>query len=118
MTTLVSLALVIFGLTAYHFLPVSDLPSVDYPTILVSANLPGASAEEIETSITKPVEEAVNAIAGITEQNVDEVLATGVQAIAVTAAVCAADNPRDAAARFKQKLMRHRGTESTEKCSK
>ena len=45
------------------------------------------------------------AIAGITEQNVDEVLATGMKAVAVTAAVCAAEDPRRAAERLKQKLM-------------
>jgi thiamine-phosphate pyrophosphorylase len=46
------------------------------------------------------------AIAGISEQNVDEVLATGIKTIAVTAAVCAADDPRRAAEQLKQKLMK------------
>jgi thiamine-phosphate pyrophosphorylase len=46
------------------------------------------------------------AIAGITEQNVDEVLATGIKAVAVTAAVCAAEDPRRAAEQLKQKLMK------------
>jgi thiamine-phosphate pyrophosphorylase len=49
------------------------------------------------------------AIAGITEQNVDEVLATGIRCVAVTAAVCAAEDPRGAAARFKQKLLMKAG---------
>ena len=43
MTTLVMTALLFFGLMGYRQLPVSDLPNVDFPTILVSANLPGAS---------------------------------------------------------------------------
>jgi len=43
MTTLISLAIVMFGLMAYRYLPVNDLPNVDFPTIVVSATLPGAS---------------------------------------------------------------------------
>ena len=45
MTTLLMAAFLIFGVLAYHALPVSELPSVDFPTISVSASLPGASPE-------------------------------------------------------------------------
>jgi len=43
MTTLVMLAILLFGAMSYRYLPVSDLPNVDFPTIMVTANLPGAS---------------------------------------------------------------------------
>jgi thiamine-phosphate pyrophosphorylase len=59
-------------------------------------------ARQIAEQITLP---AV-AIAGINEQNVDEVLASGIKAVAVTAAVCAADDPRRATEQLKQKLMK------------
>ncbi len=65
MTTLLSLAIIIFGLAAYRFLPVSDLPNVDFPTILVSAGLPGASPETMASSIATPLERQFSTIAGI-----------------------------------------------------
>jgi HAE1 family hydrophobic/amphiphilic exporter-1 len=67
MTTLVSLAIVIFGLAAYRTLPVSDLPNVDYPTILVSASLPGASPETMASSVATPLEREFSTIAGLAE---------------------------------------------------
>ena len=67
MTTLVSLAIVIFGIAAYRFLPVSDLPNVDYPTILVSASLPGASPETMAASVATPLERQFSTIAGLAE---------------------------------------------------
>ena len=67
MTTLVSLAIIIFGLAAYRFLPVSDLPNVDFPTILVSASLPGASPETMASSVATPLERQFSTIAGITQ---------------------------------------------------
>ncbi|HJU27569.1 MAG TPA: efflux RND transporter permease subunit, partial [Candidatus Binataceae bacterium] len=67
MTTLISLAIIIFGLAAYRFLPVSDLPNVDYPTILVSASLPGASPETMASSVATPLEREFSTIAGLTQ---------------------------------------------------
>jgi HAE1 family hydrophobic/amphiphilic exporter-1 len=67
MTTLLSLAIIIFGLTAYRELPVSDLPNVDFPTILVSATLPGASPETMASSIATPLERQFSTIAGIAQ---------------------------------------------------
>jgi hydrophobic/amphiphilic exporter-1 (mainly G- bacteria), HAE1 family len=67
MTTLVSLAVVVFGISAYRFLPVSDLPNVDYPTILVNAGLPGASAEMMASSVATPLERQFSTIAGVTQ---------------------------------------------------
>jgi HAE1 family hydrophobic/amphiphilic exporter-1 len=56
MTTLLMAAFVIFGVIAYRALPVSELPSVDFPTISVSASLPGASPETMAASVATPLE--------------------------------------------------------------
>ena len=55
-TTLVMLGIVIFGALGYKSLAVSDLPTVDFPTITVSANLAGASAETMASSVATPLE--------------------------------------------------------------
>ena len=65
MTTLVTVAITVFGLMAYRTLPVSDLPNVDFPTISVSANLPGASPETMASSVATPLEQQFSTIAGI-----------------------------------------------------
>ncbi len=65
MTTLVMAAILIFGIFAYQALPVSDLPNVDFPTILVSASLPGASPETMASSVATPLEKQFSTIAGI-----------------------------------------------------
>src|SRR5439155_1352359 len=54
-TTLVMLAVLLFGAVAYRSLPVSDLPNVDLPTLLVSASLPGASPETMASSVATPL---------------------------------------------------------------
>ncbi|MBI5407302.1 MAG: efflux RND transporter permease subunit [Nitrospirae bacterium] len=65
MTTLVMLAILLFGVSGYMRLPVSDLPNVDFPTILVTANLPGASPETMASAIATPLERQFSTIAGI-----------------------------------------------------
>jgi HAE1 family hydrophobic/amphiphilic exporter-1 len=65
MTTLVMASMLIFGFIAHKFLPVNDLPSVDYPTVSVSANLPGASPETMAASVAAPLERQFSTIAGI-----------------------------------------------------
>ncbi len=65
MTTLVTAAITIFGVMAYRSLPVSDLPNVDFPTIQISANLPGASPETMASSVATPLEQQLSTIAGI-----------------------------------------------------
>ena len=65
MTTLVMTAILIFGIFAYRFLPVSDLPNVDFPTIQVNASLPGASPETMASSVATPLEKQFSTIAGI-----------------------------------------------------
>ena len=65
MTTLVMLAILFFGVMGYRLLPVSDLPNVDFPTILVTANLPGASPETMASSVATPLERQFSTIAGL-----------------------------------------------------
>jgi multidrug efflux pump len=66
-TTLLTLAVALAGALAYGFLPVSPLPQVDFPTIQVSARLPGASPETMASSVATPLERQFGRIAGITE---------------------------------------------------
>jgi multidrug efflux pump len=66
-TTLLTIGLALAGAVAFAKLPVSPLPKVDYPTIQVSAGLPGASPETVASSLTTPLERALGAIAGVTE---------------------------------------------------
>jgi HAE1 family hydrophobic/amphiphilic exporter-1 len=80
MTTLVMAGILIFGFMGYRLLPVSDLPSVDFPTIQVSAKLPGASPETMASSVATPLEKQFSTIAGI-----DNMTSSSVQgAMAVT----------------------------------
>ncbi len=65
MTVLVTAAITIFGWMAYERLPVSDLPNVDFPTISVSASLPGASPETMASAVATPLEQQFASIAGI-----------------------------------------------------
>ncbi len=65
MTTLIMAAILVFGIFAYQLLPVSDLPNVDFPTILVNASVPGASPETMASSVATPLEKQFSTIAGI-----------------------------------------------------
>jgi len=65
MTALIMIGILFFGIAGYRRLPVSDLPSVDFPTISVSANLPGASPETMAASVATPLEKQFSTIAGI-----------------------------------------------------
>ncbi|HPI93586.1 MAG TPA: efflux RND transporter permease subunit [Deltaproteobacteria bacterium] len=65
MTTLVMLSFLVFGIVAYRALPVSELPNVDFPTIRVSASLPGASPETMASSVATTLESEFSNIAGI-----------------------------------------------------
>jgi multidrug efflux pump subunit AcrB len=65
MTTLIMAAMLIFGIFGYSMLPVSELPSVDFPTIVVSASLPGADPQTMATSVATPIEAQLSQIAGI-----------------------------------------------------
>jgi HAE1 family hydrophobic/amphiphilic exporter-1 len=65
MTTLLMAGILIFGAMAYRLLPVSDLPNVDFPTIQVTAALPGASPETMASSVATPLERQFSTIAGL-----------------------------------------------------
>jgi hydrophobe/amphiphile efflux-1 (HAE1) family protein len=66
-TWLLTFGLVLAGIIAFHLLPVSPLPQVDFPTISVSASLPGADPETMSTSVAAPLERQFGRIAGVTE---------------------------------------------------
>jgi HAE1 family hydrophobic/amphiphilic exporter-1 len=65
MTVLVMLAILLFGWMGYRALPVSDLPNVDFPTIVVSVSLPGASPRTMSTAVAMPLERQFSTIAGV-----------------------------------------------------
>ena len=64
-TTLLMAAILIFGIFSYSTLPVSDLPQVEYPTIQVSASLPGANPDTMASTVATPLERQFTTIAGI-----------------------------------------------------
>src|SRR5207248_6566439 len=69
MTTLVMMAILLFGIVAYQQLPVSDLPNVDFPTINVGAGLPGASPETMASAVAMPLEQQLATIPGLPPMN-------------------------------------------------
>src|SRR5262245_18737812 len=66
-TSLLTIVLALAGCLSYSLLPVSALPQVDFPTIQVSANLPGASPETMASAVATPLERQFSRIAGVTE---------------------------------------------------
>ncbi len=74
MTTLVSVGLLLFGIIGYFSLPTSDLPSVDYPTIQVTATLPGASPETMASAIATPLEREFTDISGLDSMSSNSIL--------------------------------------------
>jgi HAE1 family hydrophobic/amphiphilic exporter-1 len=68
-TTLITLGMMVFGAMAYRLLPVSDLPSIDFPTIQVQAGLPGASPETMASAVALPLEKQFATIAGLDSIN-------------------------------------------------
>src|SRR5215467_2428354 len=66
-TTLLTVAIALAGIIAFIMLPVAPLPQIDFPTINVSANLPGASPETMASSVATPLERQFSRIAGVTE---------------------------------------------------
>jgi len=75
-TTLLTIAIAIAGAIAFKVLPVSPLPQVDFPTISISASLPGASAEIMASSVATPLERQFGHIAGVTEMTSTSSLGT------------------------------------------
>src|SRR5450755_3727357 len=75
-TTLLAIGVLLAGSWAYTLLPVSPLPRVDFPTISISASLPGASPETMASSVATPLERRFGRIAGVTEITSTNVLGT------------------------------------------
>jgi HAE1 family hydrophobic/amphiphilic exporter-1 len=65
MTVLVMVGILVFGIQGYRALPVSDLPNIDFPTLQVEGNLPGASPETMASSVAAPLERQFTTIAGL-----------------------------------------------------
>ncbi|MGD8162196.1 multidrug efflux RND transporter permease subunit MdtC [Pantoea sp. FN0307] len=66
-TTLLTLAIALVGILGFRLLPVSPLPQVDFPVIMISASLPGASPETMASSVATPLERSLGRIAGVSE---------------------------------------------------
>jgi len=66
-TTLLTIGIALAGIASFGLLPVSPLPQVDFPTVSVSASLPGASPEVMAATVATPLERALGRIAGVTE---------------------------------------------------
>ena len=66
-TTLLTIGIALAGLIGFQLLPVSPLPQVDYPTISITATLPGASPETMAATVATPLERALGRIAGVNE---------------------------------------------------
>ena len=69
LTTLLTASLIVFGIFAYRLLPVAALPAVDFPTIQITAQFPGASPETMASSVASPIERQLSTISGITAMN-------------------------------------------------
>ncbi|MFZ0210205.1 MAG: efflux RND transporter permease subunit, partial [Roseiarcus sp.] len=80
-TTLLMAAVLLVGLVAYPLLPVAPLPQIDFPTITVSASLPGASPETMASSVAQPLERQIAQIPGVSQMTSTSSL--GVTAISV-----------------------------------
>ncbi|SFI55737.1 multidrug efflux RND transporter permease subunit [Planctomicrobium piriforme] len=75
-TTLLTIAVTLAGALSYGLLPVSPLPQVDFPTIQVSANLPGASPETMASAVATPLERQFARIAGVSEMSSSSTLSS------------------------------------------
>ncbi|NTU64318.1 MAG: MMPL family transporter, partial [Chloroflexi bacterium] len=81
MTTLVMSAILLFGIMSFRKLSVSDLPNVDFPTIMVSASVPGASPETMASAVATPLEKQFSTIAGV--DNMTSASAMGISQITI-----------------------------------
>src|SRR3990172_13370720 len=74
MTTLVMLAILLFGVAGYRRPPVRDPPNVGFPTVLVTASLPGANPETMASAVATPLEREFSTIAGLDSMNSESAL--------------------------------------------
>src|SRR5512142_2446117 len=92
-TSLMMAAIALFGAVAYRELPVSDLPNVDFPTLVVTASLPGANPDTMATAVATPLERQFSTIAGL-----DSMTSTNGQGISIITLKFALERSIDAAA--------------------
>ncbi len=100
MTTLVMIAILLFGLVGYRLLPVSDLPNVDFPTINVTATLPGANPDTMASAVATPLERQFSTIAGL-----DSMTSSNSQGITNITLTFSLDRNIDAAAQDVQAMI-------------
>jgi HAE1 family hydrophobic/amphiphilic exporter-1 len=100
MTALVMIGILIFGVIAYRLLPVNALPNVDFPTIQVSAQLPGASPDTMASAVATPLEKQLSTIAGI-----DSMTSQSTNGSTTITLQFALDRPIDAAAQDVQSAV-------------
>jgi hydrophobic/amphiphilic exporter-1 (mainly G- bacteria), HAE1 family len=81
MTTLITASLIVLGIFGYRLLPVAALPAVDFPTIQISATLPGASPETMGSAVAGPIERALSAISGVS--SITSTSALGISSIVI-----------------------------------
>ncbi len=93
MTTLIMAAILVFGIMSYRALPVNDLPNVDFPTIAVQVQLPGASADTMASSIALPLEKQFATIPGL-----EQMVSTNTQGNAAITLTFSLERNLDAAA--------------------
>lgn len=93
MTSLIMIAVMIFGVFAYRILPVNDLPNIDFPTIQVTSNLPGANPETMASAVATPLERQFSTIAGL-----DSMTSTNGQGVSIITLKFMLDRDIDAAA--------------------
>ncbi len=91
--TMLVLVFVVLGLFAYSKLGIDLYPKVDLPTVTVQTRLPGGSPEEIESQVTKPIEEAINTIS-----NIDELRSTTLEGLSLVTVQFSLDKDSDVAA--------------------
>ncbi|MGO4353168.1 efflux RND transporter permease subunit [Rhizobium sp. RAF36] len=75
-TGLIMCGIFLLGAICYPFMPVSALPQIDFPTIQIAANLPGASPETMAASVAQPIEDALSRVSGISEMTSNSSLGT------------------------------------------
>ncbi len=107
LASMMSLALILFGLIGISRLPVRELPDIDPPIVNVNTIYPGASAEVVETEITERLEEVINTIEGIktlTSESREQVSSITVQFVLARDIDLAAQDVRDRVARAREDL--------------
>ncbi len=104
MTTLLMSALLIFGIMGFRLLPVSDLPNVDFPTIMVTAGIPGASPETMAATVATPLEKQFSTIQGL-----DSMTSTNMLGVTQITLQFSLSRNLDAAAQDVQEMINYAG---------